>query len=145
MSYTDAALTGFGDYSNAALEGFGNYSNAALEGFGDYSTAAMEGFGDYSSAALAGFGKKIGMRDSVNKVRALTGAGKGRRKTTPSATKGKAKKAPASANVRAYKAFLKGLRGLPRENREQIMQGGSELHGGMALPILLSIASSLLF
>lgn len=32
MSYSTAALMGYGNYTDAALEGYGNYSDAALEG-----------------------------------------------------------------------------------------------------------------
>lgn len=90
MSYTNAALMGYGDpgsYTEAALMGYGDpdsYTEAALMGYGDpgsYTEAALMGYGDsgsYTEAALKGYGKA---KSVVNKfLRDVAKAEKKRKK-----------------------------------------------------------------
>ena len=93
MSYSNAALNGFGDsYNSAALNGFGDsYNSAALDGFGEsYNSAALDGFGcdcgsSYNSAAVAGFGRpklKKGSAQAKAYMAYLRSLRTGKRRTT---------------------------------------------------------------
>lgn len=62
MSYSTAALNGFGDTIDDSIDSdVETYNSAALNGFGErtYNSAALDGFGErsYNSAALDGFGR----------------------------------------------------------------------------------------